>query len=158
VWLCELPIRWRMPSLPSLLEHYTAVRRPESYRCPSETDQAMRIVRQMCRLQLFQGPLFSQACRRRALALYHLLSQLNDPVAIHFGVDKVREALRGHSWSQWAARRWPSTFHLRPCRHSTRVLGPSPAHHASSRIRTGAADWKGGHHGPSNQAAHIPRA
>lgn len=58
----------------------------------------MRIVRRICRLQLFGGPLFPQACLRQALVLYYILSRLGYPVAIHFGVYKVGETLRGHSW------------------------------------------------------------
>jgi hypothetical protein len=61
-------------------------------------DQAVRIVQRICRLRLFRGPLFPQACLRQALALYHILSRLGYPVAIHVAVYKAGEALRGHSW------------------------------------------------------------
>ena len=98
VWLCTLPIRWRRQSLPILLQHLTPVRRPVPRRGSLEMEQAVRIVRRICRLRCFRGPLFPQPCLRQALALYHLLSQLGYPVAIHFGVYKVGEALRGHSW------------------------------------------------------------
>jgi transglutaminase superfamily protein len=98
LWLCTLPIRMRMRSLPSLLHQLTPVRRHVSRRGPLELEQAVRIVRRICRLRCFRGPRFPQACLRQALALYHLLSQLGYPVAIHFGVSKDGEALRGHSW------------------------------------------------------------
>jgi transglutaminase superfamily protein len=67
-------------------------------RGPLEMDQVVRLVRRICRLRCFRGPLFPQACLRHALALYHLMGQLGYPVEIHFGVYKAGEALRGHSW------------------------------------------------------------
>ena len=98
VWLCGLPIRWRMHSLPNLLQHLTPVRGRAPRRGPLELEQAVRIVRRICRLRCFRGRLFPQACLRQALALYHLLSRLSYPVEIHFGVYKIGETLRGHSW------------------------------------------------------------
>ena len=98
VWLCGLPLRWRGHSLPGLLQHLTPVRGRGPRRSPLEMDRAVRIVRRICRLRLFHGPLFPQACLRQALTLYHLLTRLGYPVVIHFGVYKAGEALRGHSW------------------------------------------------------------
>jgi hypothetical protein len=98
VWLCGLSIRWRVHSLPQLLHHLTPVRgrAPRSSRL--ELEQAVRIVRRICRLRLFHGPLFPQACLRQSLALYYILTRLRYPFEIHFGVYKAGEALRGHSW------------------------------------------------------------
>ena len=98
VWLCGLPLRWRVHSLPGLLQRLTPVRGRAPCPRPLDLDHAVRIVRRMCRLRLFRGPLFPQACLRQALALYHLLSQLGYPVENNVGVYKVEEALRGHSW------------------------------------------------------------
>jgi hypothetical protein len=98
VWLCGLPIRWRLHSLPGLLQHLTPA--PGRALRPGllELDHAVRIVRRICRLRLFHGPLFPQACLRQSLALYYILTRLRYPFEIHFGVYKAGEALRGHSW------------------------------------------------------------
>jgi transglutaminase superfamily protein len=98
VWLCGLPIRWRTYSLPTLLHHLTPRRKLGSGRDPWKLDQVVCIVRRLCRLRCFGGPLFPQVCLRQALTLYHFLSLLGYPVAIHVGVYKAGEALRGHSW------------------------------------------------------------
>ena len=98
VWLCALPIRWRMHSLPQLLQHLTSAPGHVSRRGPLEMDRAVRVVRRVCRLRLFRGPLFPQACLRQALALYYFLSRLGYQVTIHVGVYKAGEVLRGHSW------------------------------------------------------------
>jgi hypothetical protein len=98
VWLCGLPIHWRIQSLPNLLHRLTLVRRHASRRGLLDIDQAVRLVRRVCRLRCFRGPLFPQACLRQALALSYTLSRLGYPVAIHFGVYKAGEVLRGHSW------------------------------------------------------------
>jgi Transglutaminase-like superfamily len=52
-------------------------------------DQAVRIVRRMCRLRCVRGPWFPRACLRQALALYATLTRLGYPVAIHVGVSKA---------------------------------------------------------------------
>jgi Transglutaminase-like superfamily len=98
VWRCGLPIRWRVHSLPRLLHHLTPAPGQAPRRVPLALDQAVRLVRRICRLRCFRGPLFPQACLRQALALYHLLSRLGYPVEIHVGVYQAGEALRGHSW------------------------------------------------------------
>jgi transglutaminase superfamily protein len=98
VWLCGLPIRMRVHSLPGLLQRLTPAPRRAPRQDPLNMEQAVRLVRRMCRLRCVRGPLFPQACLRQALTLYHLLSRLSYPVAIHFGVYKVGEALCGQSW------------------------------------------------------------
>jgi hypothetical protein len=65
VWLCTLPIRWRLQSLPNLLHHLTPVRRPVSRHGSLELEQAVRIVRRMCQLRCFRGPLFPRNCSTR---------------------------------------------------------------------------------------------
>jgi hypothetical protein len=98
VWLCALPIRWRVHSLSQLLQRLTPAP-GHAPRCGRlELHQTVRIVRRICRLRLFHGPLFPQACLRQALTLYHILTRLGYPVVIHFGAYKAGEALRGHSW------------------------------------------------------------
>jgi Transglutaminase-like superfamily len=98
VWLAALPIRLRRHTLPELLARltprYARTQRPGA----RERDMVVRVVVHLCRWRLFRGPLFPQTCLRQALALYHILSRLGYPVAIHIGVYKTGEALRGHSW------------------------------------------------------------
>ena len=105
-------------------------------RGPLEMDQAVRIVRRICRLRCFRGPLFPQACLRQALALYHLLSRLGYPVAIHFGVYKAGEALRGHSWVTVDGK--PVAERLPPEALQTIYAFPAAVSHASQeRSRAG---------------------
>jgi hypothetical protein len=89
---------YRLHSLPQLLQRLTPApgRAPRPSRL--ELEQAVPIVRRICRLRPFHGRLFPQACLRQALALSDILSRLGYPVAIHVGVYKAGEALRGHSW------------------------------------------------------------
>jgi Transglutaminase-like superfamily len=53
---------------------------------------------QLCQARLFRLPLFPRPCLRQALALYYVLTRMDYPVAIHFGVCKTGEELHGHSW------------------------------------------------------------
>jgi Transglutaminase-like superfamily len=98
VWLCLLPLRWRVHSLPELLQGLASTRRGALRRDPLAMEQAVRIVRRVCRLRCFRGPWFPRACLRQALALYDTLTRLGYPASIHFGVYKAGEALHGHSW------------------------------------------------------------
>jgi Transglutaminase-like superfamily len=98
LWLCGLPIRWRVHSLPRLPQRLTPAQERPPRRNPVELYRAVWVVRRICRLRLFRGPLFAQASLRQALALYHILTRLGYPIAIHFGVYRAGEALRGHSW------------------------------------------------------------
>jgi hypothetical protein len=96
LWLCGLPLRLRVFSLPTLLHRLTRARRTRGRLL--EMDHAIETVVQLCQGRLFRLPLFPQSCLRQALALYYLLTRMDYPVAIHFGVRKEGEALHGHSW------------------------------------------------------------
>jgi hypothetical protein len=60
--------------------------------------RAVQIVARICRMRLFQQPVFPRPCLRRALALYSVLSRMGYPVEIHFGVRRDGRDLHGHSW------------------------------------------------------------
>jgi hypothetical protein len=94
-WLCGLPLRWRLESLPGLLQRLTPARGQGHRRRLVALDQCVRIVRRICRLWLFCGPLLPPACLRPAVTFYAFLSRLGYRVAIHFGIYKAAEALRG---------------------------------------------------------------
>ena len=53
IWLCRLPIRWRVHSLPRLLQHLTPVQEATAMSSPMEMDQGVRIVRRICQLRSF---------------------------------------------------------------------------------------------------------
>jgi len=96
LWLCGLPLRLRVYTLPSLLHRLTLTRRAR--RPLLEMDDAVATVVRLCQARLFRLPLFPRPCLRQALALYYVLTHLGYPVVIHFGVRKEREELHGHSW------------------------------------------------------------
>ena len=98
VWLLGLPIRLRRQSLPRLLDRLAVVKGQPSSGSPQEMDRMVRLVVRVCHLRCFRPPLFPRACLRQALALYYTLRRMGYPVAIHFGIHKVEEALHGHSW------------------------------------------------------------
>jgi Transglutaminase-like superfamily len=99
-------------------------------------DQAVRVVRRVCRLRCFRGPWFPQACLRQALALLYTLSRLGYPVAIHFGVYTAGEALRGHCWVTVDGR--PVAEHIPPVALHTIYAFPAAASAASpERSRVG---------------------
>jgi Transglutaminase-like superfamily len=98
VWLCALPIRLHLHTLPGLLERLTFTRARSPCDHPVELERTVGIVRRVCQLRCFRGRLFPQACLRQALALYAVLARLGYPVEIHFGVFKPEGTLRGHSW------------------------------------------------------------
>jgi hypothetical protein len=56
IWLCGLPIRWRVHSLPRLLQRLTPVQEGPPRRSPMELDRTVWLVRRSCRLRLFRGP------------------------------------------------------------------------------------------------------
>lgn len=97
-WLCVLPLRLRLHSLPALLHRLTQVQRQPTSCNPLELDRAVGIAVWLCQLRLFHLPLFPRACLRQSLALYHVLTRMGYPVEIHFGIHKDGEDLRGHSW------------------------------------------------------------
>jgi transglutaminase superfamily protein len=98
VWLCGLPVRLRLYSLPGLLQRLTEVRAPQTHHQPMELETMVALVIQLCHLRPFRRSFFPRACLRQALALYYVLTRMGYPVTIHFGVAKTREALDGHSW------------------------------------------------------------
>jgi hypothetical protein len=98
VWLCGLPIRLRLYSLPGLLQRLTQGRDRQIHHQPMELEPMVAFVRQLCHLRPFRGSFFPRACLRQALALYYVLTRMGYRVTIHFGVAKTGEALDAHSW------------------------------------------------------------
>ncbi len=98
VWLCLLPVRLRLQTLPTLLHCLTSIHRSPLCRHALELDRAVAITVRLCQLGFFRSPLFPRACLRQALALSHVLTQMGYPVQIHFGVHKEGQTLQGHSW------------------------------------------------------------
>ena len=96
LWLCGLPLRLRMSSLPMLLHRLTQARRTRSRLL--ERDRAIAMVVRLCQARLFRLSVFPRPCLRQALALYYMLTRMGYPAAIHFGVRKAGEELHGHSW------------------------------------------------------------
>jgi transglutaminase superfamily protein len=96
-WLLSLPIRLRFRNLPRFLANL----RPASPTRPKDdrgADRTARIVTRVCRLPIFDLPLFPRICLRRSLALYHVLGRMGYPVSLHIGVRKDDAGLEGHSW------------------------------------------------------------
>ena len=98
VRLCRLPILLRFRTLPKLLEQLTKRERQRGRKSPPTLDRAVQIIVRVCHLRPFRGPLFPRTCLRQALALYDMLTYLGYAVTIHFGILKMGEELRGHSW------------------------------------------------------------
>jgi transglutaminase superfamily protein len=98
IWLCGLPLRLRLYSLPSLLQRLTPRRGRQPPLPLRELEPLVVLMVQLCHLQLFRRSYFPRACLRQALTLYYVLTRLGYPVTLHFGVSKVGEALDGHSW------------------------------------------------------------
>jgi len=97
-WVLSLPIRLRGRNLHRLVESLHRPAGPAS-QTPLDPGRAARIVARVCRLRLFDLPLFPGTCLRRSLALYHVLGRMGHPVAIHIGVRKDSgERFEGHSW------------------------------------------------------------
>jgi len=94
-WLTVL-LQFR--TLPELLEQLTQRERQRGRRTRPTLDRAVEIIVRVCHLRPFRGPLFPRTCLRQALALYDMLRYLGYAVTIHFGILKIGEELRGHSW------------------------------------------------------------
>jgi transglutaminase superfamily protein len=98
LWLYRLPRRWRRQRLPVLLQQLTPARGRPTRRGALAPDQAVRVVRRVCRVRLLRVPRVPQRCLRQALALYYTLSRLGYPVTLQVGVHKAGGALQAHSW------------------------------------------------------------
>jgi hypothetical protein len=98
LWLCWLPIVLRIHSLPMLLQHLEAGEDQHPKRSPIKMERAVEIVVRVCRMRLFEWPMFPKPCLRQSLALYHVLTRLGYPVEIHLGVDKKLRKFFAHSW------------------------------------------------------------
>jgi hypothetical protein len=97
LWLCVLPVRIRMCSLPVLLRKIAKSKARKSGSKPSlrrSIDVAVRV----CNLRVFSLPCFPRACLKQSLVLYRELTRLRCPAVIHFGVQMQGQALTGHSW------------------------------------------------------------
>jgi hypothetical protein len=95
---CWFPILLRFRTLPELLEQLTQREGQKVKRASPTLERAIEIIVRVCHLHPFCGPLFPRTCLRQALALYDMLTYLGYTVTIHFGILKMGEELRGHSW------------------------------------------------------------
>ncbi len=95
---CWLPILLRFRTLPELLEQLTQRKGQRRKRIRPTLDRAVQIIVRVCHLRPFRRPFFPRTCLRQALALYDMLTYLGYAVIIHFGILKMGEELRGHSW------------------------------------------------------------
>jgi Transglutaminase-like superfamily len=98
VWLALLPLRLHRHSLPQLLERLTPSHSRAQRPGPRQRDMVVRVVVRLCRWRGFRGRLFPRLCMRQSLTLYYVLARLGEPIALHVGVSKKGETLRGHSW------------------------------------------------------------
>ena len=95
---CRLPILLQFRTLPELLEQLTLRKGHRDRRTRPTLDRAVQIIVRVCHLGLFRGRLFPRTCLRQALTLYDMLTYLGYAVTIYFGIFKIGEQLRGHSW------------------------------------------------------------
>jgi hypothetical protein len=95
--LCSLPLAVSALPLPSLLDRLTRVQKTTRQRGPN-LRQTVQVVARVCRMRIFDLPVFPRPCLRRALALYTELGRRGYPVEIHFGIRKDGRDLHGHSW------------------------------------------------------------
>ncbi len=114
-WLCWLPILLRIHSLPGLLQRLKPAHGESQKRSSTEMERAVEIVVRVCRLRLFDLPIFPKPCLRQSLVLYHILTRIGYPVEIHLGVDKKSGTFFAHSWvtlegERIADRIRPGTF------------------------------------------------
>src|SRR5262249_27790493 len=87
-WLCCLPVALRLHSLPSLLEKMSLKEGRSDKRRRLEPVCIAQIVGRVCRMRLFDLPIFPRACLRRALALYSVFTRNAYPIEIYIGVRK----------------------------------------------------------------------
>lgn len=97
-WLCCLPVALRLHSLPSLLEKMSLKEGRSDKRRRLEPVCIAQIVGRVCRMRLFDLPIFPRACLRRALALYSVFTRNAYPIEIYIGVRKDGSDLQAHSW------------------------------------------------------------
>jgi hypothetical protein len=116
VRLCWLTILLHVRPLPKLLQHLTPEKVHERRKASLTLDRLVQIVVRVCHFRLFRSRLFPLACMRQSLMVYSILTDLGYPVKIYFGIAKVGEQLRGHSWvtvngQPVGEREDPSTCH-----------------------------------------------
>jgi hypothetical protein len=97
VWLCLLPVRFRIYSLPALLQKISVSKARWNFRKP-ELDQSIDLAVRVCNLSVFRLPCFPLPCLKQSLVLYRELTRMCYPAIIHFGVYKQGAGLIGHSW------------------------------------------------------------
>jgi len=98
VRLCRVSILLRFRTLPELLEQLAPREGHRDRKTHPTLDRAVQIIVRVCYLRLFRGRLFPRTCLRQALTLYDMLTYLGYAVTIYFGILKIGEQLRGHSW------------------------------------------------------------
>jgi hypothetical protein len=64
VWLCSLPVRLRLYSLPGLLQRLTPRRGRQPPRPPRELEPLIALVGQLCQQRLFRRSAYPRACLR----------------------------------------------------------------------------------------------
>jgi len=65
---------------------------------PCHLAGTVQIVTRVCRLRVFDLPIFPRLCLRRSLVLYAILTRKGYPARIHFGIRSDGGRLHGHSW------------------------------------------------------------
>jgi hypothetical protein len=93
----SLPLLIRIHAVPDLLRGL-AGDGAEEPSDPGHLAGTVRIVTRVCRLGLFDLPIFPRPCLRRSLVLYAILTREGYPARIHFGVRSEGSQLHGHSW------------------------------------------------------------
>ena len=96
LWICWITLRLRRQPLPKLLSDLSS-KKPRGAGS-LDSQRVVSIVKRVCRLRLFQLPMFPRICLRQSLALYRFLRGKGYPVQLHVGVHKEREFFRAHSW------------------------------------------------------------
>jgi hypothetical protein len=97
LWLCALPIFVRTHSLPSLLDMLSNSKAQQPPRI-LDLARMIRIAVRVCQLRVFSLRIFPRHCLRQSLVLYRELSRMGYPAVIHFGIQRQRQDLSGHSW------------------------------------------------------------
>lgn len=109
--LCLLPILFRIYTLSALLRRLTPASGREKKDTALELEDAVQIVVRICNLRLFRSRMFPRLCLRQSLTLYRTLTRLGYPCEIHFGIQKERTDLFGHSWVTMRGRSVADTAH-----------------------------------------------
>jgi Transglutaminase-like superfamily len=103
IWVLALPLRLRFQALPRLIERLGGNAGSRTVGGP-DPNRVAAIVTRVCRMRVFDLPVFPRLCLRRALAVYRVLVGREVSVEIHIGVRKQGYDLHAHSWIMLAGR------------------------------------------------------